>query len=381
MIYVYNTYKNMFNKIYKYYYIYYYFFMNNNNNIIFKLYDDDYNNNNRYLDNKLYKFIKYNLNLDLNDKLKLINEFNKIDINYIDNRIEIINNYRLKLDYLKSLPYIEQRTNEWFELRKNCLTASDLFEGISKNNNILAKKKAGVYIDNTDFTSIPALKWGTMFEDMATRIYSENNNNISIHEFGIINNKNIEHFGASPDGISDLGIMIEIKCPYSRKLKKDYIPEKYYYQIQGQLAVCELKECDYVECYFETFDNYEDYFNYVSNNNLYNKNHGIIAEYYNNKDNFYKYLYSDPLLFVSETNNNIDLKINNFNNDNFIFKKKTFWYLKEIYIQKIHFNENLWQDIPTKINLFWDKVLSSKNLPIEYKTNKKSKISFIPDPD
>ena len=371
----------MFNKIYKYYYIYYYFFMNNNNNIIYKLNDDDYNNNNRYLDNKLYKFIKYNLNLDLNDKLKLVNEFNKIDINYIDNRIQIINNYRLKLEYLKSLPYIEQRTKEWFELRKNCLTASDLFEGISKNNNILAKKKAGVYIDNTDFSSIPALKWGTMFEDMATRIYSENNNNISVYEFGIINNKNIEHFGASPDGISDLGIMIEIKCPYSRKLKKDYIPVKYYYQIQGQLAVCELKECDYVECYFETFDNYDDYFNYVSNNNLYNKNHGIIAEYYNNKDNFYKYLYSDPLLLVSETNNNIDLKINNFNNDNFIFKKKTFWYLKDIYIQKIHFNDNLWQDIPTKINLFWDKVLSSKNLPIEYKTNKKSKISFIPDPD
>ena len=62
----------MFNKIYNYYYYYYYYYFLMNKNIIFKLFDDDYNNNNRNLDNKLYKFIKYNLNLDLNDKLKLI---------------------------------------------------------------------------------------------------------------------------------------------------------------------------------------------------------------------------------------------------------------------------------------------------------------------
>ena len=53
--------------------------------------------------------------------------------------------------------------------------------------------------------------------------------------------------------------MVEIKCPYSRKLKKDYIPEKYYYQIQGQLAVCNLKECDYVECIFKKYNNKNDY--------------------------------------------------------------------------------------------------------------------------
>ena len=92
-----------------------------------------------------------------------------------------------------------------------------------------------------------------MFEDMAIRCYKQINNNIPVHIFGIIQNKNIEHFGASPDGITDLGIMVEIKCPFSRQIKKDFIPEKYYYQMQGQLAVCNLTECDYVECEFKIF--------------------------------------------------------------------------------------------------------------------------------
>jgi hypothetical protein len=43
---------------------------------------------------------------------------------------------------------------------------------------------------------------------------------------------NNEHkfFGASPDGINELGIMVEIKCPFKRKLKKiPSIIEQYYY--------------------------------------------------------------------------------------------------------------------------------------------------------
>ena len=195
-------------------------------------------------------------------------------------------------------------------------------------------KKAGVYIDNTNFQSVPPLKWGNMFEDMAIRCYKQINNNINIHKFGIIQNKMIQHFGASPDGITDIGIMVEIKCPFSRQIKKDVIPEKYYYQMQGQLAVCNLSECDYVECDFKTFDNDDEFYNYIKDKKYDNKNFGVIAEYYNNSTQKYFYLYSNEFLNKEDCINDINEQIKNTNLLNLKFIKLTKWVLNEIYIYK-----------------------------------------------
>ena len=95
----------------------------------------------RNLDNLLYKYISYSIDLDINDYDVLIND--NIDKEYIKNRINKLKLYRNKLFFWKKQPYIEQRSEKWHELRKNCLTASDLHEGISKNNYNLAKKKLG----------------------------------------------------------------------------------------------------------------------------------------------------------------------------------------------------------------------------------------------
>ena len=220
-----------------------------------------------------------------------------------------------------------------------------------------------------------------MFEDMAIRSYSQLNNNIKINDFGLIINENIKNFGASPDGISDLGVMIEIKCPYSRIIKENYIPDKYYYQIQGQLAVCELEECDYVECDFKLIDNEEEYIQYINDNNFKNMNHGIIAEFYDKENNIYNYKYSEPYLNTHEVISDINSKINETsNNPKLTFSRKTIWYLNKMYIQKITFNDELWKLILPKINDFWTKVINSKNLPIEYK-KKKEKLNFIEDND
>ena len=85
--------------------------------------DINYDYNKTDIDNKLYKYIKYNINLDNNDYDKLICD--KIDKKYIDNRIELLNNYRKQLRILKCKPYFKQKTKEWLDLRKTCLTASD----------------------------------------------------------------------------------------------------------------------------------------------------------------------------------------------------------------------------------------------------------------
>lgn len=347
-----------------------------NKKINMKNNDDSYYDNIRKLDNLLYKYIKYDIILDISDYDSLTND--QIDKEFIISRFKYLKNNKIILVKLLEYPYIEQCTDEWYKIRKTCLTASDLGDAISKNNNLLAKKKAGVYIDNTNFQNIPPLKWGNMFEDMAIRCYKQINNNIEIHIFGLVQNKFIQNFGASPDGINDLGIMIEIKCPFSRKIKKNVIPEKYYYQMQGQLAVCNLTECDYVECEFKTFDKDIEYFDFINDKNYENKNFGIIAELYDNLNKKHFYLYSKEFLKKEDSIIDIEIQIKNIDNINLEFIKLTRWALNDIYIQKVEFNKELWETIPNKINEFWKKVEDSKNLPIEYKESKK-KLKFIQD--
>ncbi len=254
------------------------------------------------------------------------------------------------LNELRKKPLIKQRTPEWFKLRENRLTASDLYDAV-KNPLSLAKKK----LKGTTFNSsgVPALKWGTMYEPMATRIYSTMMGK-EIFEFGLIINDNINHFGASPDGITEDGVMIEIKCPIKRKIIDGDIPEKYYYQIQGQLAVCNLTKCDYIECEFIEFENEIEYLSNIQDLTNNNYKHGIIAEIKVKSD--YEYIYS--------TNNQTgEMNIKEMNNYKMKGYKLIYWKLKLINIQKVVFNEDKWKnEIADKIKKFYDIYINEKQL-------------------
>ena len=334
------------------------------------------------LDCYLNKIIKDNIDIDYN--LPDLSIYSK---EHIDNRIKTLLKYKDKLNELKCIPHVKQRTDEWFKLRENRLTASDLGEAIKNNNLNLIKKKSGLFKDNINYGVIPALKWGVMFESMAARCYSQMFNNINIIDFGLIPHKTLEHFGASPDGINEFGIMIEIKCPYSREIKDNSIPEKYYMQIQGQLAVCELEECDYIECCFKTYNSAYKYVDIVENE-LGNSfiNHGIIAEYKNIETDDFEYLYSNENLKASDAFNNINKKIYDYENDLINKNKKLVrlspWILEKINIQRVTFDKELWDNTIPKIINFWEKVEEFKKNPIQNDTNivkNKKKIEFIDD--
>ena len=280
-----------------------------------------------------------------------------------------IQEYRKELKVLLQLPLMKQRTEEWYEARKTRLTASDLYDAI-KGGNVsikLAKKKANIIVDTINYNGIPALKWGTMFEPMATRCYSQKMNNIEIHDFGLVCDTENEHFGASPDGINELGIMLEIKCPYSRKIEDGVIPEKYKMQIQGQLAVCKLKECDYIECVFKSLDGVDEYLALEGDCDV---RHGIIAEYYNPKGE-YVYYYSEPNQTPNECVDEICNRDKHSEREERIreeklrFSKYTYWRLDEMIIQRVVFNADAWKTIVPKINTFWESVEEYKLLPIE----------------
>ena len=323
----------------------------------------------------------------LNDDSKIYNKNNIRDnsekiytYDVVNKRVAAIKQYRSELKVLLQLPLMKQRTAEWFEARKTRLTASDLYDAV-KGGNVsirLAKKKANIVVDNINYNAIPALKWGTMFEPMATRSYSQKMNDIVIHDFGLICDTDNKHFGASPDGINEFGIMLEIKCPYSRKIIDGVIPDKYRMQIQGQLAVCKLKECDYIECIFKSIEDEEDYLKLDNT-----VKHGVIAEFYNSKGE-YVYYYSEPNKTpkecLEEITNNRDNYIKDYSNANasLKFSKYTYWKLDEMIIQRVIFNANEWVNIIPKINAFWETVEEYKMLPIEIGIKK---YKFVDDDD
>lgn len=241
----------------------------------------------------------------------------------------------ITLKELLSKPLIKQRTPEWFKLREDRLTASDLYDAVKSPASLAKRKLKGITYNSC---GVPALKWGTMFEAMAIRNYSYMKKK-KVYEFGLIINDEISNFGASPDGITEDGIMIEIKCPFSRKIIDGTIPTKYYYQMQGQLAVCKLDNCDYIECEFITFENEEEYLFNCDNNND-NYSHGIIAEKKENGEFIYHYSSENQDCFT-----NIN-EMNSYNGYNFIY-----WKLKEMNIQRVVFNKDEWdKTIVPKIN-------------------------------
>ena len=107
-------------------------------------------------------------------------------------------------------------------------------------------------------------EWGVKYEDVAIMFYEELYN-VKVLEFGLIPHPTFHAFGASPDGICDdtgnneyVGRMVEIKCPPKRKFTKS-VPSHYWMQVQGQLEVCDLDECDFFQVKIEEYDSFEDY--------------------------------------------------------------------------------------------------------------------------
>lgn len=166
------------------------------------------------------------------------------NIEKIENK-KVIPQFEVIVETNKTLP--AQRTPEWFKRRSNMITASDWGSvfGVSK-----FKSKKQLYLDKAGYpkpyTTTVHTRWGTKYEDAACMVY-EHRTGIKIHEFGCLPHPKHSFLGASPDGISENGIMLEIKCPYQRKISCS-IPQMYYIQMQGQLEVCDLDRCDYIEC-------------------------------------------------------------------------------------------------------------------------------------
>jgi putative phage-type endonuclease len=177
---------------------------------------------------------------------------------------------------LKTIKQPEQRSDEWFLQRQGKVTASEVASCLymtrrtceeyvkeynlgdtfryseTKTCNPYSSRKAYITKKANDFGKRVRMPdneftlWGKKFEETATRYYCVVNNT-EIHDFGLLPHPRLRWLAASPDGITNDGIMLEIKCPKRRKITG--VPPLYYWcQCQLQLEVTGLDYCDFLEC-------------------------------------------------------------------------------------------------------------------------------------
>ena len=226
---------------------------------------------------------------------------------------------------LENIPQPEQKTNEWYMFRHEHITASNAWKALStqSNKNQLIYEKCLPM--NTDKfkpnLNENSLTWGHKYEPLSNLMY-ELKMNTKVKEFGCIEHPKYNFLAASPDGIvigeNNYGRMLEIKNVVSRVI--DGCPKKeYYIQMQLQMEVCNLDECDFVETKFIEYDGYQQFIDDVSTNDK-----GVIAVFV--KDNKFIYEYMPFGLNIDEWSE-IIVKEKTSTSENCEWFKNIYWKL------------------------------------------------------
>jgi len=149
---------------------------------------------------------------------------------------------------MKLYKEIEQGTEEWFEIRKGKMTASNA-QCIGANGKgletyiytLLAEK----YSNNKEIYTNKDMERGIELEEQARMVYEIEFE--SVEQIGFCEMS--EYVGASPDGLMDKK-GLEIKCPNDTNYFKilingeKEIDQKYLWQCQMNMLVCEKDEWD-----------------------------------------------------------------------------------------------------------------------------------------
>lgn len=156
----------------------------------------------------------------------------------------------------------KQRTIEWYESRYNLLTASNLwkvFGSPAQYNSLIYEKCKPLEIHDRHRSSVSVdsnstLQHGIRYEPLSILLY-EREYGTRVSEVGCIPHPKYSYIGASPDGIlmdptcPRYGRMVEVKNIVNREITG--VPlEHYWIQMQLQMEVCDLDECDFIETRF-----------------------------------------------------------------------------------------------------------------------------------
>lgn len=153
---------------------------------------------------------------------------------------------------------MEQGTPEWFAARLGKVTASRVADIIASTKSgystsrknymteLICERLTGL---KTEGYTNAAMQRGTELEPIARSVY-EMKYGVIVQEVGLVDHPTIPMCAASPDGLTgDVGL-IEIKCPnpatHIETLISGEFNNRYYTQMQWQLACTQRSWCDFV---------------------------------------------------------------------------------------------------------------------------------------
>tara|TARA_A100001015_G_scaffold208678_1_gene233530 strand:+ start:2898 stop:4103 length:1206 start_codon:yes stop_codon:yes gene_type:complete len=353
-----------------------------------------------------YKIITYENYLDiiiLNLKEIYFTTFNKIILeSVIDNVINYYFNYivpprsysgmrhrlntsyvdKKHITYLKNMPQPSQRTKEWYISRYNMITASNAWKALEEGkmlNSFIYSKCLPLNIEKYSNVNMGSpMYWGQLFEDVSIELY-EWKYNTKVDDFGCIKDNNYSFLGASPDGINVddtsplFGRMLEIKNIVNREITGE--PKKeYWVQMQMQMNICQLNECDFLETKFIEYNTYEEFledgdFNYTKDSKM----KGVIMIFLDKGKPVHEYL---PILSTLEEYKEWELKKMTQHKDK-IWLKNMYWKLDKYSCVLVLRNKQWYNQALSVFKKIWTIIEQERIEGYEHRapTRKKCKVN------
>ena len=262
-----------------------------------------------------------------------------------------------KIQELVNIPQPEQRTNEWYIFRQDHITASNAWKCLGNEkalNSIIYEKLKPLNIEKykPSFNDSP-LTWGQKFEPISVMLY-EREYDTHVLDLGCLEHPKYSFLAASPDGLVDgvnrNGRLLEIKNVVSREITK--IPKlDYWIQMQLQMEVCDLDDCDFLETKFLEYDSFVEF---ISSEE---ETKGIISVYVKNGERVV-YEYSD-INYSSEDefNNYLESTSKKYEGDeSMMWVKNVYWYLDTFSCIFVPRNKIWFEYAIPKIQSVWETI-------------------------
>ena len=257
---------------------------------------------------------------------------------------------------LLTRPQVEQRTDAWYTEAQNLITASQF--SLILNNNLtrgkLVLEKAAGKLDTSQRKTVVRtmdlnpFTWGIRFEHIVNMIYCDLTKT-SLQDMGRLKHQTDPRLAASPDGMvvngppERYGRFVEFKAPVTRRLTQE-IPKDYVVQMQIQMEVGNVEECDYLEVKF---------------NSAYGEKKSLMPTL----STYYGEIYiigKDDLPIRYEYSN-----LNTFGQVPSIKEGETIletipWTTSEYYLTTVERSRSWFESVKPKIDSFWKDVASAK---------------------
>ena len=284
-----------------------------------------------------------------------------------------------QLNKIKNKYQPEQRSDDWYRFRWDGLTASNLwkiFDTQSSLNSLIYGKCVPIDVKKYQSVNIDsAFHNGHKYEPLSLMIYEEIYDT-EVSEYGCITHDDYEFLKASPDGINTkrgnprYGRLVEVKNPVSRKLTG--IPKKdYWIQMQHQMEVCDLNECDFLETVFKSYENEEEFMkDGTFTKTADGKRKGVLIRYYDSKEPIYEYA---PLNLSKQE---FDVWYNETmeKNKHLTWIENIYWYLEDISIVLVTRNKKWYNNALPKMIETWNTIIKERKEGYSHrKPNKREK--------